>query len=205
MLLGSCGRNVVFGQNVVAPPSAQDCTSATTSSSTTTACSTRRASPIAASASATASSSGATRFFRARTATSSSSDGANIGFNCEIFSASSVRIGRERADGRLQLRDWRRPRLLRLRRRACSSSRGPRRACRSATVRGLARARRFSTASRSAITRSSAPAPWFAKTYRRTRLPSGFRRAWCPKPRRHTDGGIELFDGVPLRSRSTRR
>ena len=39
-------------------------------------------------------------------------DGANIGFNCEVFSASRVTIGAERADGRLQLRHRRRSRLL---------------------------------------------------------------------------------------------
>jgi len=32
-------------------------------------------------------------------------DGANIGFNCELFSASRVTIGPRRAHGRLQLRD----------------------------------------------------------------------------------------------------
>ena len=48
----------------------------------------------AASASATASSSAGTPSCRARTGTSSVDDDANIGFNCEIFSASRVTIGR---------------------------------------------------------------------------------------------------------------
>ena len=46
-------------------------------------------------------------------------DGANIGFNCEVFSASRVTIGRERADGRLRLRHRRRPRFLRSRQGRC--------------------------------------------------------------------------------------
>ena len=70
-------------------------TSATTSSSTTTASSTRRGKPTPALRSAAASSSAATRSCRARTATFDVEDGANIGFNCELFSASRVRIGRD--------------------------------------------------------------------------------------------------------------
>ena len=84
--------------------------------------------PTAASGSATASSSAATRSCRARTATSSSADGANIGFNCEMFSASRVTIGPERADGRVQLRHRRRPRLLRSVEAGARRSRGRRRA-----------------------------------------------------------------------------
>ena len=55
----------------------------------------RKGRPTAASGSATACSSAATRSCRARTATSSSRDGANIGFNCEMFSASRVTIGKD--------------------------------------------------------------------------------------------------------------
>ncbi len=74
-------------------------------------------------------------------------DGANIGFNCEIFSASRVRIGREHAAGRVLLPDWRRPRLQR-----SVGSRSWRRdddrsgVCDRRRAPGLARARRFSTA-----------------------------------------------------------
>ena len=48
-------------------------------------------------------------------------DGANIGFNCEIFSASRVRVGRETLLAALLLPDRRRPRLQRSRRARCSS------------------------------------------------------------------------------------
>ena len=74
-------------------------------------------------------------------------DGANIGFNCEVFSASRVTDRRERADGRLQLRHRRRPRFLRSVEggaRAVADVGGRRR---SATAPGWAPARRSSTAS----------------------------------------------------------
>ena len=68
-----------------AAPSAQDSTSATTSSSTTTACSTPRATRIAGSGSAAASSSAATRFSRARTATSRSPTARTSGSTARSF------------------------------------------------------------------------------------------------------------------------
>ncbi len=52
-----------------------------------------RATTTPASRSVTVSSSGATQSCRARTATSSIGAGANIGFNCEVFSASRVSVG----------------------------------------------------------------------------------------------------------------
>ncbi len=47
-------------------------------------------------------------------------DDANIGFNCEIFSASRVTVGAERADGRLQLRRSAATTISRIPRERCS-------------------------------------------------------------------------------------
>ena len=63
------------------------------SSLTTGAVWTQRVRKTTASRSETVYSSAATPFSAARTAISSSDDHANIGFNCEIFSASRVRLG----------------------------------------------------------------------------------------------------------------
>ena len=81
-------RRVRPERRAAAPP--QDSHRQQRRRSTTTASSTRKASRTAASASATACSSAATPSCRARTATSTSPIGANIGFNCELFSASRV-------------------------------------------------------------------------------------------------------------------
>ena len=103
-------------------------------------------------------------------------DGANIGFNCELFSASRVRVGRDTLiaaycyliGGDHDATDPSAPVL------AQGRVVGGRIA--SAPARGSARAPRSSTASRSATAPSSAPAPSFAKRCRRGRLPSAFPR-----------------------------
>ncbi len=103
-------------------------------------------------------------------------DGANIGFNCELFSASRVRVGKDTLiaaysyliGGDHDAKDPVGPGALA----------GPlaRPASRSAPARGSARAPRSSTASRLATGRSSGPAPWFVKRCRRGRL-----RSACPR------------------------
>ena len=105
-------------------------------------------------------------------------DGANIGFNCELFSASRVTIGKDvlmaaysyviGGDHDFSGSVGGRPRR----------NRESRPACPSATAPGWARAPRCSTASRSASTPSSAPARSCATTSSRTPSPSAFRRAW---------------------------
>ena len=73
-------------------------------------------------------------------------DGANIGFNCEVFSASRVTHRAERADGRLRLRHRRRSRFLGSVENRARADADVVRRDRSAKARGWARARRFSTA-----------------------------------------------------------
>ena len=89
-LLGACGRNVVFGQNVVLrhPHKIRIGDNVVIDDNCLIDAKGDDQSP--ASRSAAACSSGATPSCRARTATSTIGDGANIGFNCEMFSASRV-------------------------------------------------------------------------------------------------------------------
>ena len=103
-------------------------------------------------------------------------DGANIGFNCELFSASRVRIGRDTLlaaycyviGGDHDFSDPSRPVL--------EQGRTFERACRSAPAPGSAPARRSSTASRSAIARSSARPRSCARPSRTARSRSACRR-----------------------------
>ena len=69
--------------------------SATTSSSTTTACSTPKATAIAASTIGSGVFVGRNTILSCKNGDIDIDDGANIGFNCELFSASRVRIGRD--------------------------------------------------------------------------------------------------------------
>ncbi len=106
-------------------------------------------------------------------------DGANIGFNCEIFSASRVTIGASVLMAAYSYviggdHDFSDPSQGRAGTGAHVSRRVDRR-----TASGWGRARRFSTASRSANTRSSARVLSFAMTSVRARSPSAFRRASC--------------------------
>ena len=122
--------------------------SATTSSSTTTACSTRRATRIDGIRIGSGVFVGRNTILSCKNGDIEIADGANIGFNCEIFSASRVRVGRDTlvaayaylVGGDHDVGD-RSP--------AGASSRGgDRPASTSATAPGLAPARRSSTASR---------------------------------------------------------
>ena len=93
-------------------------------------------------------------------------DGANIGFNCELFSASRVRIGANVLMAAYSYviggdHDFSDPVEAGARAVAHLGRRVDRR-----RAPGLARAPRFSTASPSARARSSAPAPWCARTSR---------------------------------------
>ena len=162
-LLGSCGRNVVFGQNVVLrhPHKIHIGSNVVIDDNCLLDAKgeTNRGIRIGNGVFI-----GRNTILSCKNGDIELADGANIGFNCEMFSASRVTIGARRADGRLQLRHRRRPRLLRSVAAGARRRRARRPASRSATAPGSAPAPRFSTASRSATTRSSAPARSSART-----------------------------------------
>ncbi len=99
-LLGSCGRNVVFGQNVVLRHPHKIHIGDNVVIDDNCLLDAKGETERRRSGSAAACSSAATRSSRARTATSTLADGANIGFNCEMFSASRVRVGARHARSR---------------------------------------------------------------------------------------------------------
>ena len=90
-LLGACGRNVIFGQNVVLRHPHKIRIGDNVVIDDNCLLDAKGDANERHHASAAACSSAATPSCRARTATSTLEDGANIGFNCEIFSASRVR------------------------------------------------------------------------------------------------------------------
>ena len=87
--------------------------SATTSWSTTTACSTPRARRNEGIAIGSGVFIGRNTILSCKNGDIEIEDGANIGFNCELFSASHVRVGPRHARRRVLLRDRRRPRGVR--------------------------------------------------------------------------------------------
>ena len=112
LLLGSCGRNVVFGQNVVLRHPHKihigDNVVIDDNCLIDAKGETNRGIRIGDGVFI-----GRNTILSCKNGDIELADGANIGFNCEIFSASRVRDRRERADGGVQLRHRRRPRFLR--------------------------------------------------------------------------------------------
>ena len=176
-LLGSCGRNVVFGQNVVLRHPHKIHIGDNVVIDDNCLLDAKGEAQRRHYASAAACSSAATRSSRARTATSTLADGANIGFNCEMFSASRVRDrARTRSLAAYAYLDRRRPRLRRPRQgRASSSGRrsaGHQRRRGRLDWRGRDGARRRDDRR---SRRSSARAPSCATTCRPARRPSASR------------------------------
>ena len=89
-LLGACGRSVVFGQNVVLRHPHKIRIGDDVVIDDNCLLDAKGDAQRAASRSAAASSSGATRILSCKNGDIELGDGANIGFNCEIFSASRV-------------------------------------------------------------------------------------------------------------------
>ena len=102
-------------------------------------------------------------------------DGANIGFNCELFSASRVRIGREHAARRVLLRHRRRPRLQRSGGRG-AGTRPPLAGVDVGEGAWLGAGAKVLDGVTSATAPSLAPAPSFANRFPRARSPSASRR-----------------------------
>ena len=146
MLLGSCGRNVVFGQNVVLrhPHKIRIGDNVVIDDNCLIDAKGETNGGITI---------GSGVFIGRNTILSCKNgdivigEGANIGFNCEMFSAARVELGPRDAAGRLLLPDRRRPRLERCRRAGAGA--GTRRLRRhgSAPAPGLAPAPKCSTAS----------------------------------------------------------
>ena len=160
-LLGACGRNVVFGQNVVLRHPGKirigdnvviDDNCLLDAKGDTNAGITIGSGVFV----------GRNTILSCKNGDIELGDRANIGFNCEVFSASRVTRRRRRAAGRLLLRDRRRSRLRRPVDSPCWRRRAGRRASPSVTASGWAPAPRSSTASPSAAMRSSGRARWSA-------------------------------------------
>ena len=92
-LLGACGRNVVFGQNVVLRHPHKIHIGDNVVIDDNCLLDAKGDAQSRHHASAAASSSAATRILSCKNGDIELGDGANIGFNCEVFSASRVTIG----------------------------------------------------------------------------------------------------------------
>ena len=112
LLLGACGRNVVFGQNVVLrhPHKIHIGDNVVIDDNCLIDAKGESNAGIRIGSGVFI---GSNTILSCKNGDIELADGANIGFNCEIFSASRVAVGRQRADRRLLLPHRRRSRLQR--------------------------------------------------------------------------------------------